>query len=97
MKKQPLQLGLFDGDAVAAKQAMADEARANMRATIERLRVTTEPPWIEAIGAWLMVGAFKREMQVVPKEDADRLWAEAEIEFDRLFAIWDAALPPEVE
>ncbi len=71
-------------------------ARAQMRAMINRVKPIPEPYWKTQIGAILGIGSFKRAMWVVPKQQAQALWAEFESHMDPLTAIRDAArgFPP---
>jgi len=84
-----VQPGLFDNAAfVQAPEAAA--ARARMRETIEALKATDVPPWKDEMGVILRDGAFKRAMWLVPDDESKVLWAEYDVEMERLYAVWAA-------
>ena len=84
MSRQP---GLFDADdALDGVEAAA--ARGRMRASIERMRAASVPPWVDEMGVILEDGAFKRAMWLVPADEGQALWAEYDVEMERLYAVW---------
>jgi hypothetical protein len=90
------QPSLFDVDRIVDdRQAAA--ARTRMREMIERLRATSVPYWQDQTGVILDDGAFQRAMRLVPREEAQALWADFDAQMERLYAIWAAACVPPAE
>lgn len=83
----PRQPGLFDA-ARGFDHAEATAARTRMRETIDRLSAAAAPPWTDQTEVFLLDGAFKRAMQLVPADEADALWAEFDAHMERLYAVW---------
>jgi hypothetical protein len=84
------QPSLFDADRIVDDQ-QATAARTRMREMIERLRATTVPYWRDEAAVILDDGAFQRAMRLVPREEAQTLWADFDAQMERLYAIWAAA------
>jgi hypothetical protein len=92
MSQSSRQPGLFDTDrSIDRVETVA--ARARMREMIERLRSATVPPWTEQTGVFLLDGAFKRAMPLVPAEEAEALWVEFDRHMERLYAVWAKGQP----
>ena len=83
------QPNLFDLDWTAADQ-QAEAARTRMRGMIDRLKATSVPYWRDENAVILGGGAFQRAMRLVPREEAQALWAEFDAQMERLYAIWAA-------
>lgn len=81
------QLGLFDTDQ-GHDHAEAEAARARMREMIDQLRTATVAPWVSQIDVILCDGVFRRAMRLVPTDEANVLWAEYDVQMERLYAIW---------
>jgi hypothetical protein len=81
------QANLFD-QAPGSDEAEAAAARARMRETIARLTAAAAPPWTDETGVFLLDGAFKRAMRLVPADEAEALWAEFDAHMERLYAVW---------
>lgn len=58
---------------------------------IERLKATSVPNWRDEAGVILDDGAFQRAMRLVPREEAQALWADFDAQMERLYAIWAGA------
>jgi hypothetical protein len=84
------QPGLFDVDRIVDDR-QATAARTRMREMIERLKATSVPYWRDEAGVILDDGAFQRAMRLVPREEAQALWADFDAQMERLYAIWAAA------
>ena len=83
------QPNLFDLDWTAADQ-QAEAARTRMRGMIDRLKAASVPYWRDEAAVILDDGAFQRAMRLVPREEAQALWAEFDAQMERLYAIWAA-------
>jgi hypothetical protein len=83
------QSSLFDTDRFVNDQQAAT-ARTRMREMIDRLKATSVPYWRDEAAVILDDGAFQRAMRLVPREEAQALWAEFDQETQRLYAIWAA-------
>jgi hypothetical protein len=84
------QPSLFDVDRIVDDQ-QAVSARMRMREMIERLKATSVPYWRDEAAVILDDGAFQRAMRLVPREEAQSLWADFDAQMERLYAIWAAA------
>jgi hypothetical protein len=84
------QPSLFDADRIVDDQ-QAVAARTRMREMIERLKATSVPYWRDEAAVILDDGAFQRAMRLVPREEAQALWADFDAQMERLYAIWAAA------
>jgi len=84
------QRSLFDAGQIVDDQ-QAEAARMRMRAMIDRLKATSVPYWRDESAVILDDGAFQRAMRLVPREEAQALWAEFDAQMERLYAIWAAA------
>src|SRR4051812_8912281 len=83
------QPSLFDVDRIVDDQ-QTTAARTRMREMIERLKATSVPYWRDEAGVILDDGAFQRAMRLVPREEAQALWADFDAQMERLYAIWAA-------
>jgi hypothetical protein len=83
------QPSLFDVDRIVDDR-QATAARTRMREMIERLKATTVPNWRDEAAVILDDGAFQRAMRLVPREEAQALWADFDAQMERLYAIWAA-------
>jgi hypothetical protein len=83
------QTSLFDTHRFVNDQQAA-AARTRMREMIDRLKATAVPYWRDEAAVILDDGAFQRAMRLVPREEAQALWAEFDRETQRLYAIWAA-------
>jgi len=90
------QPNLFDVDRIADDQQAA-AARVRMRKMIERLKATSVPYWRDEAAVILDDGAFQRAMRLVPREEAQALWADFDAQMQRLYVIWAAACVPPSE
>lgn len=90
------QPSLFDVDPIVDDR-QAESARIRMLGMIERLKAATVPYWRDESAVILDDGAFQRAMRLVPREEAQALWADFDSQMERLYAIWAAARssPPE--
>ena len=87
------QPNLFDVDQIVDdRQAAA--ARVRMREMIERLKATSVPYWRDEAAVILDDGAFQRAMRLVPHDEAQVLWADFDVQMERLYAIWAAYASP---
>ena len=86
------QPSLFDADRIVDDHQAAS-ARTRMREMIERLKAASVPYWRDQAGVILDDGAFQRAMRLVPREEAQALWADFDAQMERLYAIWAAARP----
>ena len=84
------QPSLFDANRIVDDQ-QAVAARVRMREMIERLKATSVPCWRDEAGVILDDGAFQRAMRLVPREEAQALWADFDAQMERLYAVWVAA------
>jgi hypothetical protein len=84
------QPSLFDAEQIV-DDPQAAAARVRMREMIERLKATSVPYWQDQSGVILDDGAFQRAMRLVPREEAQALWADFDAQMERLYAIWAAA------
>jgi hypothetical protein len=87
--KAASQTSLFDTDRVVNDQQAAT-ARTRMREMTDRLKATSVPYWRDEAAVILDDGAFQRAMRLVPREEAQALWAEFDKEMQRVYAIWAA-------
>ncbi len=94
--KTASQPSLFDAVGFVDDQQVAS-ARTRMRAMIDRLKATSEPFWKDDMAVILDDGAFQRAMRLVPPDEAQSLWAEFDVQMERLYAIWAAARTPPSE
>ncbi len=83
------QTSLFDMNR-QVDQTQAVSARARMRLMIDRLTSAVEPPWRDEAAVILDDGSFRRAMRLVPTEEAQALWAEFDVQMERLYSIWAA-------
>lgn len=90
------QPSLFDASRIVDDQ-QAVSARMRMREMIDRLKATSVPYWQDQTGVILDDGAFQRAMRLVPREEAQALWADFDAQMERLYAIWAAACVPPSE
>jgi hypothetical protein len=88
--KAASQPSLFDAEQIVDDQQAAS-ARTRMRAMIDRLKATSVPYWRDESAVILDDGAFQRAMRLVPREEAQALWADFDTQMERLYAIWAAA------
>jgi hypothetical protein len=84
------QPSLFDAEQIVDDQQTVS-ARMRMLEMIERLKATSVPYWRDQTGVILDDGAFQRAMRLVPREEAQALWADFDAQMERLYAIWAAA------
>ena len=87
------QYSLFDAGGLTDSQE-AEIGRTRMRAMIDRLKTADEGWWKDQMAVILDDGAFKRAMALVPKEEAESLWAEYDAEMERHYAVWAIGRDP---
>jgi hypothetical protein len=87
--KTASQSSLFDTGGFIDEQEAAF-ARTRMRTMIERLKATSVPFWRDDAAVILDDGAFQRAMRLVPREEAQALWADFDAQMERVYAIWAA-------
>ena len=61
--------------------------RARLLASLDSVKAAPPMPWKDMLGCINIDNDFRHGRKYLPKEEGDALWAEFDVEMDRLYAI----------